>query len=122
MKDNYNSIDLTEVEQMHDGLGPRELGDTLLELRSSLVHGLEGVLHDVEIKYHYDDMRRASIEVNDYYFAPIPNTPFTVAIAFPDLYGNYSIEVGDEIQKDRHTGIEITSFFQGSNWKIHPKW
>ncbi|XP_018322592.1 voltage-dependent calcium channel subunit alpha-2/delta-3 isoform X2 [Agrilus planipennis] len=120
LKHNYNSIDLTEVEQLDNNKGPREPDSVLLSLRNSLVTGKEGQLHDVKVKYHYDDMRRVSREIFDYYFAPIKNTPFSIAIAIPDSYGNYSLEVGDEIRKN--VGVKLTSFFKGSNWKIHPKW
>ncbi|KAF5280798.1 hypothetical protein FQR65_LT14944 [Abscondita terminalis] len=119
---NYNSVDLTEVEQLDDGSGPREIGEDLLTLRTAMVRGDTGVLHDLKIKYHYDDMRRVSREVNDYYFAPIKGTPFSIGFAIPDLYGNYSIEVEDTLDTYKHSFVNITSYFNGTNWKIHPKW
>ncbi|XP_031335844.1 voltage-dependent calcium channel subunit alpha-2/delta-4 isoform X3 [Photinus pyralis] len=119
---NYNSIDLTEVEQLDDGAGPRVIGSELAELRSAMVKGEKGVLHDLKIKFHYDNMRRVSREVNDYYYAPINGTPFSIGFAIPDLYGNYSIEVEDKLETYKHSFVNITSFFNGTNWKIHPKW
>ncbi|KAF5282678.1 hypothetical protein FQA39_LY17510 [Lamprigera yunnana] len=119
---NYNSIDLSEVEQLDDGSGPRKIGQDLLDLRNAMVKGDTGVIHDLKIKFHYDDMRRISREVNDYYYAPIEGTPFSIGFAIPDLYGNYSIEVEDTLETYKHSFINITSYFNGTNWKIHPKW
>lgn len=119
---NYNSIDLTEVEQLDDNLPPRQISNLLKQLRFNLVDGNKGSLHNVSIVYHYDNMRRVTREKYDYYFSPIKSTPFSIAFAIPTRFGNYSLHVGDEISRNRHTGAKITDFFQGSNWKIHPKW
>lgn len=86
-----------------------------------MVDGEEGILHNIKLKYHYDDMKRVFESTYDYYFTPIENTPFTIAISIPRKYGNYSLEVGDEINRNKHTGLNLTSFFHGK-WKIHPKW
>lgn len=122
MKENSNSVDLTEVEQYYDNLGPREFNPTLLELREKLIIGAKGSMHNITLKYHFDDNRRISKEPYDYYFAPLNDTPFSIGIAVPSTYGKYYIEVGDQITKNKHTGIKIESFFNGSNWKVHPKW
>ncbi|KAF2881973.1 hypothetical protein ILUMI_24201 [Ignelater luminosus] len=122
LTNNYNSIDLTEVEQLDDDTDPRQIGDILLRLRNATVKGEEGVIHDIKIKYHYDDMRRVSREINDYYYAPIKGTPFSIGFAIPDLYGNYSIEVADEIALRKFSSEPISDFFSGTNWKIHPHW
>lgn len=121
---NYNSIDLTEVEQFYTfpPLPPRELPDKLLELRSMLINGSKGFVKDVPLKYHYDRLRRVSAEVYDYYFSPLINTPFTLALAIPKSHGYNFLRVDDEIDRNRHTGNKLTDFFQGTNWKIHPKW
>lgn len=121
MKENYNSIDLTEVEQHNDGLPPKEIGADLQRLRQALVDGVSGSLHGVPLKYHYDNMRRIAEEEYDYYFEPLEQTPFSIGIALPNNYGNVSLDVGDEIHKNRFTGVNLTDFFVG-NWKIHPKW
>ncbi|XP_076262378.1 ca[2+] channel Muscle-specific alpha2/delta subunit isoform X2 [Rhynchophorus ferrugineus] len=121
LKENYNSIDLTEVEQHDEDLPSRNVSKTLRELRTALVNGSEGSIRNIKLKYHYDDNKRVSEEYYDYYFSPLENTPFSIAIALPSNYGNYSLEVGDEIQKNRHTGENLTSFFKGK-WKIHPRW
>ena len=122
LKSNFNSVDFTEIQQMDDDLGPRELGETLLNLRNALVEGEEGAIYDVSLKYHYSDMHRISREKFDFYYAPLVDTPFSIGLAFPNKFGYYAIDVPDEIQRNKHNGIKLTSFFQGSNWKIHPKW
>ncbi|XP_045481925.1 voltage-dependent calcium channel subunit alpha-2/delta-3 isoform X1 [Harmonia axyridis] len=121
---NYNSIDLTEVEQFYTvpPLPPRELPERLLELRSMLINGSKGIVRDVPLKYYYDRLRRVSVEVYDYYFSPLINTPFTLALAIPKSHGYSFLRVDDEIDRNRHTGNELTDFFKGNNWKIHPKW
>lgn len=120
-------MDLTEVEQIEDGekLGPRELGSItrpIRQLRLALVNGVDGVMENIKLKFHFDDMRRVSLEMYDYYYAPIMNTPFSIALAIPSGYGKYSLKVDDEIRRNKHTGTKIISFFEGSNWKIHPQW
>ncbi|XP_066247388.1 voltage-dependent calcium channel subunit alpha-2/delta-3 isoform X3 [Euwallacea similis] len=120
-KENYNSIDLTEVEQHAGDSLPRQMSETVLQLRSALVGGLEGSIHNILLSYHFDDNRRVSEETYDYYYTHLDKSPFSLAIAIPNRYGNYSLDVGDEIQKNRHTGENLTSFFKGK-WKVHPKW
>nr|CAI5832359.1 unnamed protein product [Callosobruchus analis] len=123
LKDNYNSIDLTQVEQ-HDSnetVGPRQVVDTLAKLRQDMVDGKESSLRKVRLKYHYDDMKRVYESAYDYYYTPLENTPFTIGIGIPHVYGNYTLEVENEILRNKHTGINLTSFFNGK-WKIHPKW
>lgn len=120
-KENYNSIDLTEVEQHSGDILPRIMSNTVRELRSALVNGSEGSFHNIVLNYHYDDNRRVSEEGYDYYYTYLTDTPFSLAIAIPARYGNYSLDVGDQIQKNRHTGENLTSFFKGK-WKVHPKW
>ncbi|XP_018566720.1 voltage-dependent calcium channel subunit alpha-2/delta-3 isoform X2 [Anoplophora glabripennis] len=121
LKDNYNSIDLTQVEQHNDQLPARAIGETLKNLRQALVDGKEGSLHNISLSYHYDDMKRISEQYYDYYYTPIQKTPFTIGIAIPTKYGSYSLEVDDEIQRNKNTGEDLLSFFSGK-WKVHPKW
>lgn len=42
--------------------------------------------------------------------------------ALPHDYGNTWIKVGDEIQRNTYTKVNISDFFVGENWKIHPEW
>ncbi|KAJ3622682.1 hypothetical protein MTP99_018970 [Tenebrio molitor] len=123
LRKNYNSIDLVEVEQFDYDLPPRVLHSDLVNLRNKVVNGSEGSILGIPIKYHYDDMRRVTRDKYDYYYVPLSQTPFSLAFAVPDGYGHYSLHVEDEIKNDRHKpGVKITDYFNGSNWKIHPKW
>lgn len=67
-------------------------------------------------------MRRLSQERYDYYFAPLPNTPFSMGLAIPSTYGNTLIKVGDEVRRNLNVGVNMSEFFVGENWKIHPDW
>ncbi|XP_067001120.2 voltage-dependent calcium channel subunit alpha-2/delta-3 isoform X2 [Anabrus simplex] len=121
LKDNYNSIDLTEVELLDDTRYPRELSPEILELREAMVNHTEGEILGLRMKFHYDDMRRVGIETRDYYFAPLKNTPFSIGIALPQNYGYTWLRVSDEIKKSQMRGRSISDFFEGK-WKVHPRW
>lgn len=91
LKVNYNSIDITELEQIDDNvvdgiqseepLGPRVLSDKTKELRYNLVYAQNtSNLTAVPVRFHYDQMRRVAETMQDYYIAPIPFTPFTLGL------------------------------------------
>lgn len=46
----------------------------------------------VPVKLHYDDNRRVTLERRDYFYAPLPGTPFGLAVAIPH-YGTTWIKV-----------------------------
>ncbi|XP_018912174.2 LOW QUALITY PROTEIN: voltage-dependent calcium channel subunit alpha-2/delta-3 [Bemisia tabaci] len=122
LKDNYNSIDLTEVEFLDDDNDePREPSLEILRLREEMISHNEGKMLDLKMKFHYDDMRRVGAETRHYFYAPLKNTPFTMGLMLPHSYGNYWIKAGDEIKKSMQMGIPLQYYFQG-NWNIHPKW
>lgn len=77
---------------------------------------------NVSVKFHYDKMRRIVIQNQDYYFVALPNTPFSLGIVLPSAYGKTWIKVGEEVKRNQHMGINITEFFKGDNWKLHPDW
>lgn len=68
--------------------------------------------------------RRVSRLKRQYYWTAIPNTPFTLVITYPDLYGLNRVQIRyeDEIHRIHAKGNDILSFFGGKNWKIHPDW
>lgn len=80
IKENYNSVDITEIEQFDDELGPRHLSEALLDLRSNLVDHKKGKMLGIPVKFHYDKMRRVAPVKQDFYYAPIPHTPFSLGI------------------------------------------
>lgn len=123
LKINYNSIDLVEIEQVDDdNHTARDPDPLILDLRQRMIDFDIGKLLGVPVRFHYDNMRRISQERQDYYFAPLPNTPFSLAIVLPSDYGSTWIKVGDEVKRNQHMGVNISDYFVGENWKIHPDW
>jgi voltage-dependent calcium channel alpha-2/delta-4 len=86
MKKNYNSVDLTEVEQFRDDELARQPCDKLKELRQAMVDHKFGKILRVPVKFHYDNMRRVDYSQQDYYFAPIPHTPFSLGIGMHMMF------------------------------------
>ncbi|XP_003707444.1 ca[2+] channel Muscle-specific alpha2/delta subunit isoform X2 [Megachile rotundata] len=121
LKLNYNSVDLTEVEILDDGRGPRNPGPEVLELRAALVDHKRGSMKGIPVKLHYDDNRRVTLEKRDYFYAPLPGTPFGLAVAIPN-YGTTWIKVGNEIRRNQNLNLNISEFFLGDNWRVHPGW
>lgn len=64
----------------------------MLELRAALVDHKRGSTKGVPVKLHYDDNRRVTMERRDYFYAPLPGTPFGLAVAIP-YYGTTWIKV-----------------------------
>lgn len=127
LKLNYDSVDLAEVEFADDNSSYQEFNPEILKLREAMVYNLEDKMLDVEIKFHYDNMRRVGTEKRDYYISPFPDTSFSIGLAIPSKYGDYQIGVGDEVQKSFHQGIPLERYFKDENgkdkeWKIHPEW
>lgn len=128
LKENYNSIDFTEVEQIDEAMNDSndsyrpEVGAVLTELRTlSLKHSIEKMLN-VSVRFNFDKMRRVSEEKYDYYFAPLNSTPFTLGLAIPSTYGQTLIKVRDEIHNNIKSGLNMSDLFVGENWKVHPDW
>ncbi|XP_017304002.1 voltage-dependent calcium channel subunit alpha-2/delta-3-like, partial [Diaphorina citri] len=86
-----------------------------------MIQNKEGKMPNLPIKFHYDDMRRVGSEKRHYYYAHLENTPFSMGLALPDIYGSFWIKAGDEIKKSIQMGVPLVSYFKG-NWKIHPDW
>lgn len=123
LKDNYNSVDFAEVEQLDTDNGPRDPPPELMELRRRIIDAkLVDSMLDVPVKFHYDERRRVSQEKQDYYFAALPNTPFSLGLVLPSSYGKTWIKVGDQVEFNKHIGVDFKSVFVGENWKIHPSW
>jgi len=64
----------------------------LLELRSALVDHKRGNMMGIPVKLHYDNNRRVNLEKRDYFYAPLPGTPFGLAVVLPN-YGTTWIKV-----------------------------
>lgn len=68
--------------------------------------------------------KRVSRTKRLYFWTGIPDTPYTLVIAYPENYGANRIQVRteDEIHRIHAKGSNILTFFNGSKWKIHPDW
>lgn len=91
IKENYNSIDIMEIEQIDEELPPRKPSEKLLELRRHLVEYRKGQM-TVPVRFHYDKMRRVAQSSQTFYFAPIPHTPFSLGIGNEVLEGKMSYD------------------------------
>ncbi|XP_059617030.1 voltage-dependent calcium channel subunit alpha-2/delta-3 isoform X2 [Phlebotomus argentipes] len=123
LKPKYTSVDLTEVELPEidtSGNGERESENTnlLLDMRQELVSQKEGE-SEFEVLQHLDIMKRISLRSLRYFYGPIDGTPFSLALALPEKYGMHELNAQQEI---RHSHINVTEYFKGNSWKVHPDW
>nr|XP_031849146.1 voltage-dependent calcium channel subunit alpha-2/delta-3 isoform X2 [Nomia melanderi] len=119
LKPTYVSVDLSEVELAeHDDPSHPLNNSLLLDLRHDMIDQKEGET-GFAIKIHYDNMRRVTIRRHNYFYKPIEGTPFSLGLALPDVYGMFELLAEQEI---KHAIINVTEYFKGSNWKVHPDW
>lgn len=89
---------------------------------------------------HYDDSKRVSTRTQRYFYGPIEDTPFTLAIVLPEKYGSHEFVSQQEIRHSRNNGkfflkypslirsetllyiFSVTEYFKGDNWRVHPDW
>ncbi|XP_016664622.1 voltage-dependent calcium channel subunit alpha-2/delta-3 [Acyrthosiphon pisum] len=125
LKDNHNSIDLTELEMLDDNdEEPRQPHPDIVQLREAIVNHKRGSMENLSIKFHYDNMRRVGSEVRNYHYTaldPKIEGPFTLGLVLPASYGNNWIKAGDEINKSIEKNEPFDKYFQ-DKWKIHPNW
>ncbi|XP_044741537.1 voltage-dependent calcium channel subunit alpha-2/delta-3 [Chrysoperla carnea] len=114
----YTSIDLTEVELVENESGPRENNSMLLDLRHDMIDQKEGEI-ELSVKVHYDNMKRVTTRKHKYFYNPIEGTPFSLGLAIPEGYGMYEVIAEQEI---KHSPVNVTEYFKGTNWKVHPDW
>lgn len=125
LQTNYNSVDFVEVEQVDDGKGSRELGSKITQLREHLVNGSDKDMRQVEVLYHYDNMRRIARVKHDYFFNQLEGTPFSMGISLPNGYGDTELMLKNnpiEAKQGKDlTGINVTDYFRFS-YRVHPDW
>ncbi|RZC42869.1 Ankyrin repeat domain containing protein [Asbolus verrucosus] len=114
----YVSVDLTEVELVENENGPRENHSVLLDLRYDMIQQKEGET-ELGVKIHYDNVRRVTTRRHKYFYTPIEGTPFSLGLAIPERYGMYELLAEQEI---KHSQRNVTDYFKGGNWKVHPEW
>ncbi|XP_023289620.1 voltage-dependent calcium channel subunit alpha-2/delta-3 isoform X2 [Orussus abietinus] len=115
----FVGVDLTEVELAdYDGPFHPVNNSFLLDLRRDMIEQKEGET-DFAVKIHYDNMKRVVIRRHNYFYTPIEGTPFSLGLALPENYGMYELLAEQEI---KHATINVTEYFNGTNWKVHPDW
>ncbi|XP_016845340.1 voltage-dependent calcium channel subunit alpha-2/delta-3 isoform X2 [Nasonia vitripennis] len=119
LKRKYLSVDLSEVELSEfDGPMHSLNNSLLLDLRHDMIDQKEGET-EFSVKIQYDDMKRVSIRRHNYFYKPIEETPFSLGLALPEGYGMFEVHAEQEI---RHAKVNVTQYFKGDRWKVHPDW
>ncbi|XP_011260167.1 voltage-dependent calcium channel subunit alpha-2/delta-3 isoform X2 [Camponotus floridanus] len=149
LKPAYNSVDMAEVELMDSDRGPREFDEGIIMLRNDVVNQTNGSV-TLHTKYHYDDMKRVGRVKRKYDYMGITDTPFTVVVSLPEYEhtGSYRVHDIEEIHRSHAKekyfwrveddyrvdfnkqnatshklfGKNVTDYFAGSNWRVHPDW
>ncbi|XP_012150257.1 voltage-dependent calcium channel subunit straightjacket isoform X2 [Megachile rotundata] len=121
LKPAYNSVDMAEVELMDQDRGPREFDEGIIMLRNDVINQANGSI-TLHTKYHYDDMKRVGRVKRKYDYTGIPNTPFTVVVSLPEHNGSYRVHATEEIHRVHVTGKNVSDYFSGTNWLVHPHW
>ncbi|KAG8330702.1 Voltage-dependent calcium channel subunit alpha-2/delta-4 [Homalodisca vitripennis] len=118
LKPNYNNVDLSSVELVDSETMSLENNTLLMDLRHDMIEQKEGET-ELRVKVHYDDMKRVTIRRHKYFYHPIDDTPFSLGLALPDGYGMYEVLAEQEIKLSH---INVTEYFKGNNWRVHPDW
>ncbi|XP_076638666.1 voltage-dependent calcium channel subunit straightjacket isoform X2 [Colletes latitarsis] len=123
LKPAYNSVDMAEVELMDQDRGPREFDEGIIMFRNDVVNQTTGSV-TLHTKYHYDDMKRVGRVKRKYDYTGIPNTPFTVVVSLPehDHTGSHRVLATEEIHRAHVSGKNVSDYFTGTNWRVHPDW
>ncbi|XP_025423406.1 voltage-dependent calcium channel subunit alpha-2/delta-3 isoform X3 [Sipha flava] len=121
LKPNYNSIDLTEVELVDSDNNPREFDQSILTLRDYIINQTTGD-QEITVKYHYDDMRRATTADRHYYYSVVEGTPFTLVVALQEKHFGYRVKIPDRFQSLNTTRASLLDYFKDDEWRIHPDW
>ncbi|XP_061388460.1 voltage-dependent calcium channel subunit alpha-2/delta-4 [Musca vetustissima] len=123
LRPRYTSVDITELELPETEIGNDhetvEMNKNLLyDMRSDMIMPKEGET-EFTILSHYDDMKRVYARRQKYFYGPIEDTPFTLAVVLPEKYGTHELLSEQEI---RHSRKNVTDYFKGDNWRVHPDW
>ncbi|XP_021933890.1 voltage-dependent calcium channel subunit alpha-2/delta-3-like isoform X3 [Zootermopsis nevadensis] len=132
LKPNYNSVDLTEVEHVDDDsivLGSSH--PDIIKLRRAMIDQEYGK-KNLQLKYHFDHMRRVSTVKRQYTHIGVKDTPYAIGIALPFPYGMHiarPLEDKLKILTTRRPARtfkdlikQIWDFSQDRNWTVHPNW
>lgn len=123
LKPFFNAVDLTQVEQVH----PRNESDPKLKnletklsrLRDAIIRRQTGetTLH---LKRNIDCRRRPHIRTQQFYYAPIRNTPFSLVLAIPQDYGKNRVNGKLELREKNVANLQPIDRKQGEQWTLHP--
>ncbi|XP_050423837.1 voltage-dependent calcium channel subunit alpha-2/delta-3 isoform X2 [Adelges cooleyi] len=121
LKPNYNSIDMTEVELVESDLEPRTFHQDLLTLRDYIINQTTGD-QELSVKYHYDNIRRATTASRHYYYSVVEGTPFTVVVALQEKHFGHRVKIPERYQNLNATRLSLADYFKDDDWRIHPDW
>ncbi|XP_061709139.1 voltage-dependent calcium channel subunit alpha-2/delta-3 isoform X2 [Cydia pomonella] len=124
LKPSYNSVDMIEVELFDDDRSPRNFSKELTALRQEIIDQRTGN-KIMNVKYHMDDMKRASRAKKHYFWTGISESPFTLVVAIPENYGRHRITPppNDDIHRLSLTFKNISAQqFLLDKWSVHPDW
>ncbi|KAG8188011.1 hypothetical protein JTE90_009887 [Oedothorax gibbosus] len=118
LKPGYRNVDLTEVELVDTNTGLYEFDEALLTIRKNMVDRRIG-WGKMSVKVPIDGFKRIVTRNNSYYYGPIDDTPFSLAVSLPEPYGHYRIIGQVEVKRKEEDWLE---YFRGDNWRVHPNW
>lgn len=73
----------------------------------------------IDVRVHTDALRRITSRPQSYYYAPVNDTTYSLALVLPEPYGHYRIEGQIEIKRREEN---YTQYFKGKDWTVHPDW
>nr|CAD7431259.1 unnamed protein product [Timema monikensis] len=106
LKPAYNSVDMSEVELMDDDREARDVNPKMILFREAVVNQSHGSTM-LNVKYHYDNMRRVNTVKRTYHYIGIENTPFTLVVTIPESYGRSKVVAQLETHLMRSQGYSV---------------
>ncbi|KAL1789554.1 voltage-dependent calcium channel subunit alpha-2/delta-4 [Sigmodon hispidus] len=97
-KPNYNSVDLSEVEQEDGAETPCSQQNAL---RTAMINGETGS-HSMNVKVPLDKGKRVLFLTNDYFFTDISDTPFSLGVVLTRGHGEYILLGNTSVEEGLH--------------------
>lgn len=73
-------------------------------MRGDMIRPKEGET-EFTVLNNYDESKRVSTRTHRYFYGPIEDTPFTLAIVLPEKYGSHELVSQQEIRHSRNNGM-----------------
>ncbi|XP_054706836.1 voltage-dependent calcium channel subunit alpha-2/delta-3-like [Uloborus diversus] len=118
LKPGYRNVDLTEVELVDTSTSLYEFDETLHTIRKNMVDRRIG-WGKMSVKVPSDNFKRVVTRNNSYYYGPVDDTPFSLAVSLPEPYGHYRVIGQVEVKRREEDWLQ---YFEGPNWRVHPNW